>query len=667
MRHTLKMNLRYLQFILLLIISGELYAEEKQCDFPTVENGRIAQYYYTFKRFYFPMSIDKKLSFFCLAGYATENGKQEEQMRCTAEGWSPKPRCYKKCLKPDLRNGYISDGKVLYRLQESMRYGCTSGYKTTGGKDEEVVQCLSEGWSSQPSCRKEQETCLAPELDHGNYSTMQRTFKVKDRVQYTCAAGYYTAAGEQTEEAECQAHGWSLTPRCHKLMCSSLRLIENGYFHPVKQTYEEGDVVQFFCHDNYYLSGSDLIQCYNFGWYPESPICEGRRNRCPPPPVPLNSKIQPHSTTYRDGERVHIECELNFVIQGSEELLCEDGKWTEPPKCIEEKEKAACEQPPSVENGMAQPHSEIYYSGDKVTYRCGRGYSLRGSSTITCNRGRWTLPPECVENIENCKPPPDIANGVVVDGLLASYTTGSSVEYRCNEYYLLKGSETSRCEQGAWSSPPVCLEPCTIDVDHMNRNNIQLKWKYEGKILHGDLIDFVCKQGYNLSPSTPLSEVSVQCNRGDVRYPMCVRRESKGMCASPPVIRNGGVVSSAASIYENGSSVEYQCFDNHFLQGSRDAYCVDGVWTTPPSCLEPCRLSFVEMDENYLQLKWNFDNRPLILHGEYIEFMCKRDAYITETSIAGSELRVQCDRGRLKYPKCSPRDRSLSFQEALQT
>ncbi|EDM09620.1 coagulation factor XIII, beta subunit (predicted) [Rattus norvegicus] len=599
------MRPRHLPFILILIISGELYAEEKQCDFPAVENGRIAQYYYTFKSYYFPMSIDKKLSFFCLAGYATESGKQEEKIRCTAEGWSPKPRCYKKCLKPVLRNGYVSDGKVLYKIQENMRYGCTSGYKTTGGKDEEVVQCLSEGWSSQPSCRKEQETCLAPELHHGNYSTIQRTFKVKDRVQYTCTAGYYTATGKQTEEVECQAHGWSFTPQCNKLMCSSLRLIENGYFHPVKQTYEEGDVVQFFCHENYYLSGSDLIQCYNFGWYPESPICEGRRNRCPPPPVPLNSKVEPHSTTYRHGEVVHIECELNFAIQGSDALVCENGKWTEPPKCV--------------------------------------------------------------ENIENCKPPPVIANGAVVDDLLASYTTGSSVEYRCNEYYLLKGSQTSLCEQGTWSSPPVCLEPCTIDVHHMNRNNIQMKWKYEGKILHGDMIDFVCKQGYVLPLSTTLSEVSVQCNRGDVRYPVCVRRESKGMCASPPVIRNGNIVSLVASTYENGSSVEYQCFDSHFLQGSRDAYCVDGVWTTPPSCLEPCTLSFVEMDKNYLQLKWNFDNRPLILHGEYIEFICKGDAYMTETSIPESELRVQCDGGILKYPKCTPRERSLSFQEALRT
>jgi hypothetical protein len=60
------------------------------------------------------------------------------------------------------------------------------------------------------------------------------------------------------------------------LTCSALKLIENGYFHPVKRTYEEGDVIQFFCHENYHLSGSDLIQCYNFGWYPESPVCEGK-------------------------------------------------------------------------------------------------------------------------------------------------------------------------------------------------------------------------------------------------------------------------------------------------------------------------------------------------------------------------------------------------------
>lgn len=58
----------------------------------------------------------------------------------------------------------------------------------------------------------------------------------------------------------------------------------------------------------------------------------------------------------------------------------------------------------------------------------------------------------------------------------------------------------------------------------MDRNHIEMKWKLEGKVLHGDLIDFVCKQGYDLSPSTPLSELSVQCNRGEVKYPLCLRK-----------------------------------------------------------------------------------------------------------------------------------------------
>ncbi|XP_034522863.1 coagulation factor XIII B chain isoform X2 [Ailuropoda melanoleuca] len=599
------MRSKDLAFIIILIISGELYAEEKPCGLPSVENGRIAQYYYSFKSYYFPMRINEKLLFSCLAGYTTETGKQEEQITCTREGWSPEPRCLK--------------------------------------------------------------TCLVPELHHGNYSTMQKTFKVKDKVQYECATGYYTAGGKKTEEVECLTYGWSLTPKCTKLKCSSLRLIENGYFHPIKQTYEEGDVVQFFCHTNYYLSGSDLIQCYNFGWYPESPVCEGRRNRCPPPPLPLNSKIQTYSTTYRHGETVHIECELYFEIQGSEEIRCENGKWTEPPKCIEEKEKTACGDPPFIENGTANLNSTIFHNGNKVAYECKSGYHLRGSREITCKRGKWTRPPECVENNENCKPPPDVTNGAVVDGLLASYTTGSSVEYRCNEYYLLSGAKVSHCEQGIWSPPPICLEPCTINVDYMHRNNIEMKWKYEGKVLHGDLIDFVCKQGYDLSPSTSLSELSVQCNRGEVRYPLCIRKESKGLCASPPLIKNGVIISSTLDIYENGSSVEYKCFDHHFLQGSKESYCLEGVWTMPPSCLEPCTLSFVEMENNNLLLKWDFDDRPNIFHGEYIEFLCKRNTYITEFSVIGSELRVRCDRGQLKYPRCIHRERMLSYQQPFRT
>ncbi|XP_006191145.2 coagulation factor XIII B chain [Camelus dromedarius] len=657
------MGSKDLAVIILLIISGELYAEEKPCGFPSVENGRIAQYYYTFERYYFPMSVNQNLTFSCLAGHTTKTGKREARTTCTAAGWYPEPRCFKKCPKPDLRNGYIFDTKLSYNVQENMRYGCSSGYKTTAGQDEEVVQCLPDGWSSQPACRKEHEMCLAPELHHGNYSTTQKTFRVKDKVRYECAPGYHTASGKRTEEVECHSYGWALRPRCAKLKCSSLRLIENGYFHPVKQTYEEGDVVQFFCHKNYYLSGSDLIQCYNFGWYPESPVCEGRRSRCPPPPLPANSNVQTHSATYRHGAAVRLSCELHFEMQGPEEMRCENGKWTEPPKCVEAGERVACGEPPFVENAAAQPSSGGFHSGDKVTYACAPGYHLRGPPEIACRGGQWTAPPACAENTENCNAPPVVINGAVVGEALTSYTTGSSVEYRCNEYYLLRGEKVSHCEQGKWSPPPVCLEPCTVNVDDMRRSNLEMKWQYEGKILHGDLIDFVCKQGYDLPPPTPLSELSVQCDRGRVKYPLCVRKESERTCASPPLIKNGVIKGSTAGTYENGSSVEYRCFEHYFLQGSREAYCSEGAWTAPPLCLEPCTLSLITMENNNLLLKWNFDDRPYIFHGEYVEFLCKRNTFISDFPSMGSELRVQCDRGQLKYPRCIQRERMLSYQE----
>ncbi|XP_019493535.1 PREDICTED: abnormal spindle-like microcephaly-associated protein [Hipposideros armiger] len=96
----------------------------------------------------------------------------------------------------------------------------------------------------------------------------------------------------------------------------------------------------------------------------------------------------------------------------------------------------------------------------------------------------------------------------------------------------------------------------------------------------------ICIQGFALPPSTPPSELSVQCNRGEVKYPVCLRTESKGVCASPPLITNGVIIGSAGGTYENGSSVEYRCFDHHFLQGPRVSHCVQGVWTTPPLCLE---------------------------------------------------------------------------------
>ncbi|XP_070257393.1 coagulation factor XIII B chain [Myotis yumanensis] len=658
-----------LAFMILLTISGELNAEDKPCGLPRVENGRIAVYYYTFESFYFPMAIDQTLSFSCLAGYTTESGKQEDKTTCSAGGWSPQPRCFKKCTRPALTNGHISEAKLLYSVHEKLRYTCASGYKTPAGLAEEEVQCLPDGWSSPPACREEQDTCLAPELLHGNYSTTQTAFRLGDKVRYRCDLGYYTTKGESEEEAECRSHGWFLPPSCTKLVCTPLTSMENGYFQPVKRTYEEGDVVQFFCHENYHLSGPDLVQCYKFGWYPEFPVCQGRRTRCPPPPLPPHAKLKSTAASYHDGEAVFIECQLSFRLRGLGAIRCVNGKWTDPPKCIEEADKIACDEPPEVQHGEAIRTAQTYFNGDRVAYSCQVGFDLRGPREIACELGTWTSPPQCVENFKICQSPPKITHGVIVGDVLPSYPTGAFVEYRCNEYYIMKGERKSSCDHGQWSSPPLCLEPCEVSKEDMESSNIELKWEYEGKVLHGDLIDFVCKPGFDLAPSSPPSGLSVQCSRGQVQYPLCMRKESKGKCGPPPRIDHGLIlnIDLLNVSFESGSSVEYRCMTHYFLQGPVYAYCVDGVWTEPPVCLEPCNLSLEEMDRNNLLLKWHYDNRRLIFHGEYTDFVCKINHYMTEVSAFATELRVICDRGKLEYPRCVPRRRMSYYKEPFKT
>lgn len=57
----------------------------------------------------------------------------------------------------------------------------------------------------------------------------------------------------------------------------------------------------------------------------------------------------------------------------------------------------------------------------------------------------------------------------------------------------------------------------------MNSNNIELKWRQEELIfLHGDLIEFECKQGYNFVQTTIPSPGRTQCSHGKLKYPKCI-------------------------------------------------------------------------------------------------------------------------------------------------
>ncbi|NWX78668.1 F13B factor, partial [Alca torda] len=630
-------------FFLVMVYSGKLFAEDKPCDLPRIENGEIAQYYYNFKSYYFPMRKAKKLSYSCMAGYTTETGTQDGRITCTAKGWSPVPQCYKKCNKPLLENGFFYGTETYFKIQEKLQYKCNPGYHTPSGGTEDTVQCRPEGWSSQASCTRKFESCQVPNLHHGSYFTARQELRVNETLLYKCDEGYRTAGGNTTEAAVCLAHGWSLTPNCTKITCSSLSAVAHGGFHPVKKVYEEGDVVHFFCEENYSVSEFDLIQCYYFGWHPDPPVCEDVKNKCPPPPLPPHAHIITLRRTHHNGDKVRIRCQSSFEIRGSEEIQCEKGKWTSPPICTGPMDKRESAAPPSLEEHAAVRTSSTYHDEDMG--------SLILLPVLTSN---YLSPYLVLEMEQNCTSPPVIKNGGVLGPLLTSYKNGSSVEYGCQRYHSLDGPSTVYCKQGNWTEQPTCLEPCTLHVTEMNSNNIELKWRQEELIfLHGDLVEFECKQGYSFLQTTGPSPGRTQCNHGRLNYPKCIMQVPTEKCGSPPSIANGALTLPPLSQYDSGSSVQYNCSDYHFLQGSERIYCSGGQWTSPPVCIEPCTLSKNEMEKNNVLLQGFYKSQVYLYHGDYVGFYCKENHFGAES---GTTLfQVQCKRGQLAYPRCVER------------
>ncbi|XP_066451087.1 coagulation factor XIII B chain-like [Eleutherodactylus coqui] len=636
-----------LLLVVVFIISCS--AEGNVCDLPDVGNGKVAQYYYIFKKFYFPMNEGKKLSVSCSAGYTFESGKQEDEITCTSEGWEPPAICLKKCLRPSLPNGILHNAKEFYKTFDTIQYSCHKGFTTTSGNNIEIINCTSGHWSPFPRCHQISDTCETPPLTNGYYVTTRRTFRVIETVQYQCDEGYYTATGTSADWIECLTRGWSSTPSCTKMTCGRLEDMENGGFYPIKPSYTERDVVQFYCKENYSIKGSELIQCYSFGWDPQPPICEERKTKCAPPPRPAHSILLSNPTLHRTGDQAHYDCDHNYMLIGPEQIQCENGQWTTPPSCVELKAKIKCDTPPQVENGNAILSLEVYHSGDAIQYECADGYEMQGPKQITCKKGKWPEPPKCIVSNDYCQPPPVISKGNLVEAPLASYENGSFVEYKCNSFHLMEGSKTVFCNRGAWSELPKCLQPCTLTVADMQERNLELQTSSDlhSNFLHGDMVEFQCMDGFELPMYT---EVKGLCKNGQIQYPTCKKKAALKACGPHPKVEH-----SIEQVHESGSVVVYHCSQHHFLDGRSTIHCSNGQWESPPTCIVPCVLSTEEMDRSHVRLRWSFDSN-YILHGEFVDFLCKL-GYENDEQRMAFALRSQCRSGHLTYPKCIPRQR----------
>jgi len=107
--------------------------------------------------------------------------------------------------------------------------------------------------------------------------------------------------------------------------------------------------------------------------------------KCGDPSVPVNGyKIGEH---YWAGQMVTFACDAGYHLEGPTKRLClENGNWSDvTPTC-----HRLCEEPVPIKNGYRIGNE--FWEGKQITYKCNKGYRLRGPLTTVCNEtGNWTM------------------------------------------------------------------------------------------------------------------------------------------------------------------------------------------------------------------------------------------------------------------------------------
>ncbi|XP_061859323.1 complement factor H isoform X2 [Colius striatus] len=661
---------------------------EKPCDFPAIENGKLSQSLENYRNYYFPMMFGQYVDYYCTDGYQTPSGSTWFRIVCSAGGWSPEPKCLKKCHLPWLQNGffqgshkrvftegervkygcsadydteheggeitctkddwsprprcirkkqcqninfnngYFTVNKGTFNLQETGTYRCHTGFVTPERQETGVTRCQENGWTPPPKCIK---SCRRPHLDILNYDTNKTMFVPGDTIEYACSEGYQTASNKPTGTAKCGINGdWSPTPQCLAIECE-IPPLTNGDFSPKKGRYRNGDVVKFTCASNYVRVGPASAQCYYFGWFPSPPACNVDANGCGPPPEITNGHIAGGSVEkHRHGDRKQYECNAEFKLVGPKEIECVDGQWSALPSCIED--RMPCGSPSSIPNvALLQEDQTQFLHGDEVVCGCKQRSGNSKEMKIKCLNGEWKPFPLCADPSPQCVLPKNLElvhNGSLPKQKKKSVFRGV-ITYRCLSPD--RSTKQATCVSGKWSPEIDCsAEEATCPPPPQPPRAQQITFGRNYK--HGSKIAFSCLKGFQLIGANELT-----CTEGKWQSPPhCVERS----CGSIPKVSSAQIEGRNKEMYEPGETVHYRCDLGFLTVGSPEIICREGNWSAPPSCEDVSCGAAPEIPNGYT----TSTQQKRYLPGARVQYECDSNFQMVDRNF------VICTNGRWSQP-----------------
>ena len=518
---------------------------------------------------------------------------------CMENGsWSGKePFCSPRiCPEPqEVENGRLEPITSL-EYGSIATYTCIDGFQILGGF-ERVCGHLGT-WSGQPPlCVNTSQTCLVPQLINSGYVAFDGNLEVGSQAWYDCNNEFNLIG---PKERTCLSNGkWTgEEPMCAPRNCQAVQSILHGTVIGLEFSLESS--LQFSCDQGYKLVGEESITCTSEGnWSNPPPVCIPIL--CLKPTVVSNGIVRGSARRYADS--ISYECLSGYTLLGPKIRRCEsDGVWSgTEPFCA----SITCPELPELPNGKTE--LELRIPGEKVRFRCDLGWTLHGSTNITCNGdGDWE------GAIPSCEPTSCLllesqTNATLLSPRQDSYEMGSKVLFTCPEGLKLVGSNQMVClPTGDWDiDPPSCLKPDCGSIIELNHGII---FGLKNVSAGGMEVNFSCDNGYH-----KIGHSHMQCTLdGDWtgRLPIC----SKNVCPEMPTIESGHFEIVRK---ENSYSYQFKCQDNYEIEGAESITCLeDNQWSAQ---VPRCKLAFCPKIKNIPMMIYK---KKGIRLGETVHFSC---------------------------------------------
>ncbi|CAH2329699.1 P-selectin isoform X2, partial [Pelobates cultripes] len=466
-----------------------------------------------------------------------------------------------------------------FSYNSSCEFTCSEGFILKGS---EYLQCTANGeWTDQsPTCQAI--LCERPQKPvNGDMSCSStgNSLTENSECHFECKEGF-TLVGSDSILCVAPDQWTNETPKCQAMACPSLSNLEHGTMGCVDEfgEFQYNSKCTFTCNEGFILTGSDSIQCSSSGsWTFSIPLCQAMT--CPVPPTLEQGSMECEHEfgEFQYNTKCNFTCNKGFSLIGSGSIHCSSsGTWSsDVPTC----QAVTCPVPPMPDQGSMECVDEFIGNEYNSTcmFTCNKGFILTGSESIHCaSSGSWSSDVPTCEAV-TCPSLSNFKHGSMECDY--EFQSNSKCTFKCNEGFILTGSESINCSStGSWSSDvPTCqaIQCMTLETPEYGQVQCNRGFGYHSRCT------FTCSEGFKMIGLSDL--LCLVSGQWTSPAPTCEAMECQRLVA--PYMGKINCTHPAGE-FKYGSVCRFDCEKNSVLNGTSTLECDSaGKWSAPlPTC-----------------------------------------------------------------------------------